>query len=146
MPSAVVVTVCAVIYVRARDSIYTQGGQGILSASAGGGVTSTYNSNKNVVVKLCLYRRQGGIRGRWAAGRREKTPKNFLEKTLDIGSNWVYTGCRKRRKGEKRTLGVDKTDTRYCKYYVYWALLFSFEVSVSSSVLSLYAEANIRPR
>ena len=44
---------------------------------------------------------------------------------LDTGSNWVYTWFRKRRKGEKRTLGVDKKDTRYCKYYVYWTLLFS---------------------
>lgn len=48
-----------------------------------------------------------------------------LRKTLDIGSNLVYTGCRKRRKVEKRTLGVNEYDTRYCKYYVYWALLFS---------------------
>lgn len=38
----------------------------------------------------------------------KKSPKKFLVKTLDIGSNWVYTGCRKRRKGEKRTLGVTK--------------------------------------
>lgn len=51
-----------------------KGGQGIESASVGGGVTSTYNSNKNAVVKLCLYRRQGGIRGRGAACGVQKVP------------------------------------------------------------------------
>lgn len=45
-PSAVAVAVCAVVYARARDSLYAQGGQGIESASVGGGVTSPYNSNK----------------------------------------------------------------------------------------------------
>ena len=50
----------ACICARARFLIYARGGQGIESASAGGGVTSTYNSNKNAVVKLCLYRRWGG--------------------------------------------------------------------------------------
>lgn len=37
-----------------------------------------------------------------------KSSLKILRKTLDIVSNWVYTGCRKRRKGEKRTLGVTK--------------------------------------
>lgn len=37
-----------------------------------------------------------------------KSPlKNFLEKMLDIGSNWVYTGCRKRRKSLPHELGVN---------------------------------------
>ena len=49
----------ACICARARFLIYARGGQGIESASVGGGVTSTYNSNKSAVVKLCLYRRWG---------------------------------------------------------------------------------------
>ena len=65
----------APLYMHTRAIPYIRkGGQGIESASAGGGVTSTYNSNKNVVVKLCLYRRQGGIRGRGAAGLVGKDP------------------------------------------------------------------------
>ena len=120
MPLAVAVAVCVVVYAHARDSLYTQGGQGIESASAGGGVTSTYNSNKNVVVKLLLYRRDFGsmnlhiktqeleLGGRGGANGCKKSPKNFLVKTLDIVAGRVYTGYRKRRKGEKRTLGVTK--------------------------------------
>ena len=37
-----------------------------------------------------------------------KSPLKNFEKTLDIVVGRVYTGCRKRRKGEKRTLGVTK--------------------------------------
>lgn len=49
------------LYMHTRAIPYMcKGGQGIESASAGGGVTSTYNSNKNVVVNLLLYRRGFG--------------------------------------------------------------------------------------
>lgn len=112
------------ICARARFLIYARGGQGIERCLGGGGVTSTYNSNKNVVVNLLLYRRDfgsmnmciyvsayqavgAGIRGqRWGEWA-QKSPKNFLVKTLDIGSNRVYTGCRKRRKSLPHELGVN---------------------------------------
>lgn len=49
------------LYMHTRAIPYMcKGGQGIESASAGGGVTSTYNSNKNAVVNLLLYRRDFG--------------------------------------------------------------------------------------
>ena len=130
MPFAFAVAVCAVVYAHALDSLYVQGGQGIESASVGGGVTSTSNSNKNVVVNLLLYRRDfgsmnlciyvsayqavgAGIRGqRWGEWV-QKAPKNFLVKTLDIGSNWVYTGCRKRRKEQVTAFKESKN-----RYYV----------------------------
>lgn len=47
LPLAVAVTVCAVVYARARDSIYAQyeRGAGYFKCLGGGGVTSTSNSD-----------------------------------------------------------------------------------------------------
>lgn len=50
LPFAFVVAACAVVYARARDSIYAQyeGGTGYLKCLGGGGVTSTFNSNRKL--------------------------------------------------------------------------------------------------
>lgn len=42
-----------------------------------------------------------------------KSSLKILRKTLDIGSNWVYTGCRKRRKEQVTAFKESKN-----RYYV----------------------------
>ena len=46
-------------------------------------------------------------------GGREKSPKNFFFFFLDIVSNWVYTGGRKRRKEQVTAFKESKN-----RYYV----------------------------
>lgn len=68
-PSAVAVAVCAVVYARARDSLYTQGGDRVLKVPRRGGVshlrTILINSySKTQTIHLPVER--AGIRGqRW---------------------------------------------------------------------------------
>lgn len=110
LPFAFAVAVCALYtYARAIPYIRTHRGgeQGIECVSAGG-VSLPRTILKRVHSKTLVIQAAGaelGGAGRLAGA--EMSPKNFLVKTLDIGSNWVYTGCRKRRKSLPHELGVN---------------------------------------
>ena len=100
LPLALAVAACAVVYVRARDSIYTQGGDRVLKVPRWGGCHLHVQFWYTLLVKLQLYRRgclviyltikaiiyklviglsayratRAGIRGRGAAWREQKVP------------------------------------------------------------------------
>lgn len=103
LPFAFAVAVCAVVYVRARDSIYAQYERGgrVFEVPRRGGVSPprtilTVVYSKTQTIRLPAER--AGIRGRGAAGWGVKSPlKIFCKKRLTLGQ----TGC---------ILGVEKDE------------------------------------
>lgn len=95
------------ICTRARFLIYARGSR-VLWLPRWGGVSLPRPILKRVYSKTLVIQAAGAeLGGRGGANGGKKSPKNFLRKTLDIGSNWVYTGCRKRRKSLPHELGVN---------------------------------------
>lgn len=84
-----------------------KGGQGIKSASVGG-VSPPRSILIHAIGKITFIQARGGWDG-------AKRPLKIFGKTLDIGSNWVYTGGRKRRKGWLRGSEVV---TAQCPFFI----------------------------
>lgn len=110
--AALLPAAAACLHMRARDSLYTQGGSRVLWLPRWGGVSLPRPILKRVYSKTLVIQAAGAeLGGRGGANGGKKSPKNFLRKTLDIGSNWVYTGCRKRRK--EQAAAFKESENRY---------------------------------